>query len=58
MVDTKADSASRVLKAIVRLWTIANNTRPPISGAGEAVEGRSKSQRAAMFGKLPIAALR
>ncbi len=44
-------------EAIVRLWTIANNTCSP-TGAGEAVAGRSKSQRAAMFAKLPIAALR
>jgi len=42
----------------VRLWTIANNACPPTNGAGEAVAGRSKSQRAAMFAKLPIAALR
>ena len=45
-------------EAIVRLWTIANNTCPPTNGTEEAVAGRSKSQRAAMFAKLPIAALR
>jgi len=45
-------------QAIVRLWTIANNTCPPTNGAGEAVAGRSESQRAAMFAELPIAALR
>ena len=45
-------------EAIVRLWTIANNTCPSINGAGAGVEVSSKSQRAAMFANLPIAALR
>ena len=45
-------------EAIVRLWTIAKSTCLPINDAGEAVGVRSTSQRAAMFAKLPIAALR
>ena len=32
-------------EAIVRLWTIANNTCPPTNGAQEGVAGSSKSQR-------------
>jgi len=58
IANTKTDSASPVRKQMGRLWTIANNTCPPTNGAEEAVAGRSKSQRVAMFAKLPIAALR